>query len=174
MPQKLASAVDMLGGKNNNQPLLYCSALKYVDVNLKDIGCSKVKLQPSFGNALVENIVTGCTSVFNRKLRTLITQYRPHGAVIHDWYFSSIFSLLRRRVGVVLSRETIISSLQVSEFNRYYLERLDSEKQMLIRCFLQRKENKWSRWLLVSSAGISKQTVLDTIAVKALMLLGWY
>ena len=205
MPKKLASAVNMLSGKNNNQPLLYCSALEYVDTNLKYIGCSKAKFQPSFGNALVENIVTGCTSVFNRQLRTLIIQQRPHSAVMHDWWmyllatafgeviFDStsyikyrqhggnvvgampkFLPLWRRRLGIVVSRETIISCLQVAEFNDYYGDQLDIEKQVLIRRFLHRKENKWSRWLLVTSTGVVKQTILDTIAVRFLILLGWY
>lgn len=205
MPKKLASAVNMLSTKNNNQPLLYCSALEYVDTNLKYIGCSKAKLQPSFGNALVENIATGCTSVFNRQLRTLIIQQRPHSAVMHDWWiyllataFGEVvfdptsyikyrqhagnvigatprfFPLWRRRLGVVMSREKIISSLQVAEFNDYYGDQLEDEKRVLIRRFLQRKENKWSRWLLVISTGIVKQTILDTIAVRFLIFLGWY
>ncbi len=205
MPKKLVSAVDSLSHKNNHQPLLYCTSLKYVDENLKYIGCSKAKLQPSFGNALVENIATGCTSVFNRQLRTLIVQQRPHSAVMHDWWiyllatafgevvFDPIsyikyrqhagnvigatprfFPLWRRRLGVVLSREKIISSLQVAEFNDYYGDQLEDEKQILIRRFLQRKENKWSRWLLVTSTGVVKQTILDTIAVRFLILLGWY
>jgi len=204
-PKKLMSAVNFLTEKNNNQPLLYCSALEYVDTELTYSGRSRKKMQPSFGNALVENIVTGCTSVFNRQLRALIIQHRPRNAVMHDWWMYLLATafgevvfdptphikyrqhannvigatprflpLWRRRLGVVLSREIIISVLQVEEFNNYYGNQLENEKRTLIRRFLQRKENKWSRWLLVISTGITKQKILDTIAVRVLILLGWY
>ncbi len=204
-PKKLMSAVSFLTEKNNNQPLLYCSALEYVDTELTYSGRSRKKMQPSFGNALVENIVTGCTSVFNRQLRALIIQHRPRNAVMHDWWMYLLATafgevvfdptphikyrqhannvigatprflpLWRRRLGVVLSREIIISVLQVEEFNNYYGNQLENEKRTLIRRFLQRKENKWSRWLLVISTGITKQKILDTIAVRVLILLGWY
>ena len=86
LPQKILRATTLLNEKNKNQPLLYCSALEYVDVNLQHLGQSNLNFVPSFGNALVENIVTGCTAVLNNALRELAIAYRPSKAVMHDWW----------------------------------------------------------------------------------------
>lgn len=86
LPQKILRATTLLNEKNKNQPLLYCSALEYVDVNLQHLGQSNLNFIPSFGNALVENIVTGCTAVLNNALRELAIAYRPSKAVMHDWW----------------------------------------------------------------------------------------
>ena len=86
LPEKLISAVNKLEQQSKGQPLLYCSALEYVDQNLEHLGISNVNFKPAFGNALVENIVTGCTAVFNAELRTLARGYQPKQAVMHDWW----------------------------------------------------------------------------------------
>ena len=86
LPEKLISAVNKLEQQSKGQPLLYCSALEYVDQNLEHLGISNVNFKPAFGNALVENIVTGCTAVFNAELRKLARDYQPKQAVMHDWW----------------------------------------------------------------------------------------
>lgn len=43
-------------------------------------------MRPSFGNALVENIVTGCTAVMNRTLRDMVKEAPPQFTVMHDWW----------------------------------------------------------------------------------------
>lgn len=202
---KLQAAIELLQEKNNQQPLLYCSALEYVDADLNHRGHSSTRLCPSFGNALVENIVTGCTAVFNPRLRELIIQYRPHQAAMHDWWMyllatafgevifdpkcyikyrqhggnvvgakPSFLPLWQRRLRIVLNREVILSIVQVAEFYQYYGDKLKGEKQILIHRFLQRKESLRARWLLFSAVGIIKQTMLETVAVRLLIFLGWY
>lgn len=85
-PKKMISAVEMLQQYQPNQPLLYCSALEYVDSSLQHLGWSNLNFKPSFGNAIVENIITGCTAVFNLSLKQLAVEYRPKQAVMHDWW----------------------------------------------------------------------------------------
>lgn len=68
-------------------PLLYCSAKMIVDENLQDIYLETVhNPQLTFGNALVENLCTGCTCVMNKKLRDLVIQSRPKNMIMHDWW----------------------------------------------------------------------------------------
>ena len=44
------------------------------------------KMAPSFSNALVESICTGCTIVMNRKLTEQLKIHIPEHAVLHDWW----------------------------------------------------------------------------------------
>lgn len=72
-----------------DRPALYCTRQRRVDCDLKPIGLSRrPKRAPSFANALVENIVTGCTAVLNRPALELLRQRLPNpGQVImHDWW----------------------------------------------------------------------------------------
>lgn len=69
-------------------PLLYCGACQAVDENLKTIDTAFLKgeKRTSFGNALVENICTGCTAVFNQALAEILRKEVPEYTVMHDWW----------------------------------------------------------------------------------------
>jgi glycosyltransferase involved in cell wall biosynthesis len=86
LPDKLERAVRTLGGYPREEPSLYCSRLELVDENLDHLGYSKIPNRISFLNALVENIVTGCTIVLNRTARSLICTRLPRHAILHDWW----------------------------------------------------------------------------------------
>ena len=87
LPEKIEKAVKSLEKKQSDQPLLYCSDLYITDENLNVIKVDDKRHRPSFGNALVQNICTGCTAVMNRALRDIINQSRPENIVMHDWWF---------------------------------------------------------------------------------------
>ena len=83
---KLAVAVGALEDLDEpGRPALYCSAVTLVQENL-----TKVKVHrrctrgPSFENALVENIATGCTIVLNRAAIDLLSRHRPEHLLMHD------------------------------------------------------------------------------------------
>jgi glycosyltransferase involved in cell wall biosynthesis len=83
---KLDIAVSALEGlEEPGLPALYCSAVTLVREDL-----TKVKVHrrctrgPSFENALVENIATGCTIVLNRAAIDLLSRHRPKHLVMHD------------------------------------------------------------------------------------------
>lgn len=85
-PDKLAVAVGALEDLDQpGRPALYCSAVTLVRDDL-----SKVKVHrrctrgPSFENALVENIATGCTTVLNRPAVDLVASRRPEHLLMHD------------------------------------------------------------------------------------------
>lgn len=79
---------------NADQPSLYCSAVNYVDQDLQHVRRSQVFDQARIGfqNALVQNIATGCTMVFNpRALRRLVVSL-PQQCVMHDWWMYLLIS----------------------------------------------------------------------------------
>lgn len=79
----------VIGLKNyENIPAMYASDLEIVNQNLETmkITASTGRNCPSFGNALVENICTGCTIVINRKLYDKIVKVLPRHAYMHDWW----------------------------------------------------------------------------------------
>lgn len=87
MPEKLEAAIGLLEQQAEEQPLLYCSDTYISDENLNIIKKDDKKARPSFGNALVQNICTGCTAVMNHKLRDIVKETRPEQIVMHDWWF---------------------------------------------------------------------------------------
>lgn len=85
MEEKIEQAVLAIGGME--MPVLYCGNKILVDSNLKEIGISDSEnMKPGFGNAVVENIATGCTMVLNRKLVEIIKKRIPKKAILHDWW----------------------------------------------------------------------------------------
>lgn len=78
-------------------PILVHSDLLVVDQNLKEINPSFFNygaLNPKrirFGNLLVQNVVTGCASIFNRALAQISTPI-PENAMMHDWWVALVAS----------------------------------------------------------------------------------
>lgn len=71
-----------------NIPSLYCGNTYVVDENLNTIERvipRKVR-RLSFGNALVQNICTGCTAAINHELLKLLQQSTPNYMIMHDWW----------------------------------------------------------------------------------------
>lgn len=88
MEDKLESAVQVLEKEKSAEPLLYCGMCQITDEQLNPIETVFFTdhMRPSFGNALVENICTGCTAVFNQPLAVLLRVGRPDFTVMHDWW----------------------------------------------------------------------------------------
>jgi glycosyltransferase involved in cell wall biosynthesis len=87
LPEKLSRAVDALRDIPDEMPAIYCTRQLLVDKNLKALGCSqKPKRLPSFHNALVQNIVTGCTIVMNARARSVVLSAKMPKNSMHDWW----------------------------------------------------------------------------------------
>lgn len=76
---------------SSDVPLLYCSDKQIVGRDLEplNVTVSRVVRKISFGNALVQNICTGCTAVANRSLIDLIKHCpteNPEYIIMHDWW----------------------------------------------------------------------------------------
>lgn len=86
--KKVSHAIESI--KAINGPAMYCSRLNVVDESLR------FKFQSpypgsglSFSNALVENVVTGCTCILNKLAFKKIIEKLPDPKkiVMHDWWF---------------------------------------------------------------------------------------
>jgi len=92
LPEKLARAQEMLAKQEQQSgaslPLVYCSAKKLVDEKLQPLpnGIHYPEVHPEFGNALVENMCTGCTCVFNGDLLRLLQGKVPEFTIMHDFW----------------------------------------------------------------------------------------
>lgn len=86
---KLSSGITALNSmEGEGHPKLYCCRPLLVDEELTPL-VSEIKrppMRPSFCNALVENIVTGCTVVMNPTLRDMVSEKPPQFTVMHDWW----------------------------------------------------------------------------------------
>ncbi|MHB1973902.1 MAG: glycosyltransferase family 2 protein [Acidimicrobiales bacterium] len=83
LPGKLSRAVAALGAVRG--PALYCSAVQLVGEDLSPAGLHRRCVRgPSFANALVENVATGCTIVLNRPAIDLLARHLPADLLMHD------------------------------------------------------------------------------------------
>jgi len=87
IPDKLEHAVHYLQSVPAEIPALYCSRTEYVDEHNTDIGLSQAYAKPPcFANALVQNIASGNTMVFNHAARSLLQQAANLNIPLHDWW----------------------------------------------------------------------------------------
>jgi glycosyltransferase involved in cell wall biosynthesis len=90
---KISRAVEFLEQLSQATPSLYCSRVTLVDEKLNIIGRSQIpRRAPSFENALVQNIATGCTIVINETSRQLLLRRIPGIARMHDWWIYLVIS----------------------------------------------------------------------------------
>ncbi len=85
---KLERAVASLGAIPSEVPALYCARTMLVDADNNVVGLSPLFTRPpSFRNALVQNIGSGNTMVFNQAARQLLIHAGAEADVFaHDWW----------------------------------------------------------------------------------------
>ena len=85
---KLEQALAYLQTVPTEIPALYCSRTQYTDEHDAHIGFSQAYVKaPGFGNALVQNIASGNTMVFNHAARSLLQQAGENLNIsLHDWW----------------------------------------------------------------------------------------
>lgn len=91
LPDKLSAGVNKIieKEKKGKKPVLYGCRPMLVDENLNEIN-SNIKrpiVKTGFGNALIENVITGCTAIMNKELKNVILKQLPEYTVMHDWWF---------------------------------------------------------------------------------------
>lgn len=95
LPDKLRTAVETIdqSAGTADTPVLYCSKTQLVDETLTVLEDHiRRTIRPSFSNALVENIVTGCTTVLNAAMYRILLQHIPRYCIMHDWWMYLIAS----------------------------------------------------------------------------------
>ena len=107
LPEKLFRAVSALEEQKSELPLVYCSAKQLVDEQLQPLrsGIRYGTVTPDFGNALVENMCTGCTCVINREMQQLLKGRTPDFTVMHDFWIYLVGSCFGR---VLYDKESYI------------------------------------------------------------------
>ncbi|OAD40539.1 hypothetical protein LPB72_16705 [Hydrogenophaga crassostreae] len=88
LPEKLSRAIAALGDMRPapQTPALYGALTRLVNDRLQPAGLSQRPTQPlGFGNALLQNVISGNTMVFNVALLERLRHIQPEHAVWHDW-----------------------------------------------------------------------------------------
>ncbi|MBS3902474.1 MAG: glycosyltransferase family 2 protein [Dethiobacter sp.] len=92
LKDKVSRAIGNLK-KYGDTPAMYCSRVTLADENLKILGYSQIpRREPSFANALVQNVATGCTIIINNAARQLLLKELPSAILIHDWWIYLVVS----------------------------------------------------------------------------------
>jgi len=88
LEDKLERAARFFESVPSDVPALYCSRTQYVDHQNHPLGLSLPYSRPAlFANALVQNIASGNTMVFNDAARKFLVQAGPLVDIdLHDWW----------------------------------------------------------------------------------------
>ena len=91
---KLQRALDWLTAQPVDVPALYCSSTILVDEQNREIGPSRpVNRPPGFANAMLQNLATGNTMIFNNAARKLLCGAGAEiDLVAHDWWVYLVIS----------------------------------------------------------------------------------
>lgn len=88
---KLSRALDVLGGKDQSVPQLYCAEYVFCDADMRPQGRSHLnRIGVGFPTMLYENMVSGNTTVINRALADLVTTAGREGVYCHDWWLALV------------------------------------------------------------------------------------
>lgn len=205
LPDKISSAILHLEKRkqqDKKKPLLYCGRTILVDDELNKINATikPTKITPNFGNALVENICTGCTSVFNSELLRLVKEHIPSYTVMHDWWLYLTASaygevyydeephiLYRQHQGNVIGAKSNYYneflmrlrrfkgnrgniSRQAREFHRLY--QTNGEIAKLLEYIINARSKYRYRIKIIAGKKIYRQRKIDNLIFKLLFLLG--
>ncbi|MBS4815042.1 MAG: glycosyltransferase family 2 protein [Clostridium sp.] len=138
LPQKIEQSVNTIKKEEMQEeiPLLFHSDLIVVDQKLNIINDSYMKYRVINGNVndinhlLIQNNVTGCTMLWNRKLNDMIKKTINTNIVMHDWWIALIACLYGKIVfssnALIYYRQhnkNVVGATKVSSF-RFVLMRL--------------------------------------------------
>jgi len=91
LPGKMERAIDRLAKVEKGVPAMVFTSTQLADIDLNLLGIwpEKPLKDPSFYNALYQNIAVGATVTFNRAALQLIRSHMPdtNHVLMHDWWF---------------------------------------------------------------------------------------
>ena len=192
------------GSGASERPLLYCGAKELVDEGLQplDNAVSIIVKKLSFGNALVQNICTGCTCVLNREFIKLLREYTPQNLIMHDWWFyligSSMGTVVYDQVSMIRYRQhgrntsgAMVSKWelakyrlrqlvckrgdiyrQVEEFQSHFKKNLNRKDVVLAKLVCGSSKSIFERIKLVFNSNIYRQKTEDNFVFKLIVILG--
>lgn len=97
MPHKLARALDQIGPVAAGEVVAYSSRAHLADADLTPQGISPLHPRPpGFGNALVQNVISGYATVLSPAAADLVVRSVPHalaaGVPFHDWWIYQVIT----------------------------------------------------------------------------------
>lgn len=202
LPDKVSSALLQIENETHT-PLLYCCNKTITDELLNPI-LLKVKYEmnliPSFENALVENICTGCTCIFNKALNTIISQNIPEYVIMHDWWIYLLASAFGKVIydknphilyrqhdnnvhGTITSKRMLIKhrlkeltnkrgKIYLQLENLIKLNILNETQTKMVCLILNTKHSFFSRIQLCCNNRISRQGRNSNLLFKCIVLIG--
>ena len=150
---KLARAVEELGKRDQNVPLLYCSEYMFCDSDMRPLERSHLnRIGVNFETLLYETMVSGNTTVVNRRLANLAIAAGSEGVYSHDWWlaliaaglgelvFDDYLSLDYRRTGTTVSptgsSPVALMRYRISKFlTGGDLQKITGQLQRYYQCF---------------------------------------
>lgn len=204
-PSKLERAHVALTSRSH-PTLIHCRQ-ELIDANGKSLGYSVVPGAPSFENAVVENIVVGCSSAFNDAAARLGAEGAPTHALMHDWWMYLVTSCfgeivydpesliqyrqhannlvgsnrgglasIRAKMRRHFSRSADSSPIcgQLSDLLAIHGHRLDAGQRGLVNELLDGKRGTLKRLRLALTTRSRRQSPLDQVLLRAVLLTGRY
>lgn len=94
-PRRLARAARLLGPSDSKRPQIYASATWHIDgIGRPRGGSRELVVRPSFGNALLQNVLPGNTIILNAAAANVVRRSAPHARDVpfHDWWLYALLS----------------------------------------------------------------------------------
>lgn len=188
----------------NVAPIVYCSAKRLVDAKLNPLP-SPIKypnVRAEFGNALVENMCTGCTCVINQAMVQLLKGKQPTFTIMHDFwiylvgtcfgtviYDEESYILYRQHGANELGTATSVLEnykRRIKNFKKHrgqltkqaeqllilYGKCMPKEKKTVATLFLQSKKDWNVRMKFLQQGTIFRQRKSDDVIMKLLFFCG--
>jgi len=92
------SKIRLMEKEHPGQPALVFTDLTVVDEKLNTVNASYIEAMNSdyshtaFQQTLIQNVLTGCTAMYNRKVSELLKSRVPKYCIMHDWWLLLVSS----------------------------------------------------------------------------------
>ncbi|MEA2019881.1 MAG: glycosyltransferase family 2 protein [Campylobacterota bacterium] len=133
---------------NNEIPILIHTDLKVVNENLNILNESLLSYQNinakhnNFNNLLMQNIVTGCTMMINRKLAKMCCSI-PKECILHDWWIGLVASQFGRigylNKSTIRYRQHTSNCVGAKKFDFNYIKSILEKNKILTKNIIQAK-----------------------------------
>jgi glycosyltransferase involved in cell wall biosynthesis len=199
LPDKLARAVRALAAFDD-RPAVYGAVMLQVSERLRPLERTGLPRHVGFRNAVVQNVIPGCTMLFNRAARALAIEHTPDDLQMHDWWvylvvtafgsvvFDEHVSILhrvhtgnatsaglwhewpRRIVDHLARPKGKRPSRTVQAFYEAFGERLDPDRKALVERLLALPMEPWTSRLRFATEGSVERQTRTDNAILALLL----
>ena len=200
-PEKIEKAVQMLEERQVKLPLLYCSDTYIADEFLQILKKDNKSPRPSWGNALVQNICTGCTAVINKPLRDIVRNTKPQNILMHDWWLyltaelygevvydnhayiryrqhgDNVYGAKTSKIAVWKYRLGQLKEkrgelyLQLREVRKWY-DDMGEDKMRMIDSVLSTEKSFWNKVRLGFDKKIYRNAIVDDLVYRGIVLIG--